>query len=199
MFIHRLICTPALLLSTLFPLAMYAQAPVAQGTILLREMQQVEDVWDAAITKRDQYGLENVLSPQVVDIAATGDVTTRNQDVAKLFVKDALPESLKQKVVDVRTLGDGARIVNGTYVMHWVASSGSPTSVDEKGVFTHVFQLANQRWICVNAQRTVVADEGPAAKTKNAAPRARSNAAEPFHIPLFYKGAQSSTPPTPKN
>ncbi len=173
---------------------------------VLREMQQVEDGWDAAITKRDQYALENVLSPQLVDVAATGDVSSRNQDVAKLFVKDALPASLKQTVLSVRTLGDNAKVVNGTYVMHWVAgsgaASGTPASIDEKGIFTQVFQLVNGRWICVNSQRTVVAEQLPTVKTKAAAPRAKSNAAEPFHIPLIYKGAQSaqpapSTPQTP--
>ena len=170
---------------------------------VLREMQQVEDSWDGAITKRDQYALENVLSPQLVDVAATGDVTTRDQDVAKLFVKDALPASLKQTVLNVRTIGDNAKVVNGTYVMHWVAGSGAPSgtpaSIDEKGIFTQVFQLVNGRWICVNSQRTVVAEQAPTVKTKAAAPRAKSNAAEPFHIPLIYKGAQPfpSTQSTP--
>ncbi len=174
-----------------------------RGEAVLREMQQVEDSWDAAITKRDQYALENVLSPQVVDVAATGDVSTRDQDVAKLFIKDALPAWLKQTVLNVRTIGDNAKVVNGTYVMHWTAGSGAPSgtpaSVDEKGIFTQVFQLVNGRWICVNSQRTVVAEQAPTVKTKAATPRAKSNAAEPFHIPLIYKGAQpaASTPATP--
>ena len=30
----------------------------------------------------DQYGLELVLSPLLVDVSATGDITTRNQQVA---------------------------------------------------------------------------------------------------------------------
>jgi hypothetical protein len=158
-------------------------------------MQQVEDAWDAAITRRDQYALENVLSPQLVDIAATGDVTTRNQDVSRLFVKDALPASLKQTVIDVRTPAEGLKIVNGTYVMHWVSTTGPATSIDEKGVFTHVFQLVNGHWLCINSQRTVVAELAPPSKVKSSAPKTKSNAAEPFHIPLIYKGAQSTQPP----
>ena len=185
----------------LVPLASPAQTSNIHAHAELLEMQQVEDVWDAAITKRDQYGLELVLSPKLVDIAATGDVTTRNQDVAKLFVKNSLPASLKQTVVDVRTLADRVKVVNGTYVMHWVAPAGSPSdtpgSVDEKGVFTHVFEQVGDHWVCVNSQRTVVAEQLPVAKVKSAAPRAKSNAAEPFHIPLVYKGAQSQQPAQP--
>jgi hypothetical protein len=54
-----------------------------------REMQQVEDRWNDAVTKRDQYGLELVLAPQFIGISASGDVTTRNQQIAQLLVKGA--------------------------------------------------------------------------------------------------------------
>jgi hypothetical protein len=164
---------------------------------ILVEMQKVEDAWDTALTKRDQYGLENVLSPQLVDIAATGDVTTRNQDIARLFVKDELPLSMTQKVISVRTLDDAFVLVNGTYTIRWPEPSGSatPGTVDEKGIFTQVFQAANGHWTCVSSQRTVVAEQMPQAKTRASAPRTKSNAAEPFHIPLIYKGAQSTQPP----
>ena len=42
-----------------------------------REMQQVEDHWSTAITKRDQYALELVLAPQYIGISASGDVATQ--------------------------------------------------------------------------------------------------------------------------
>ncbi len=70
-------------------------------------MQQVEDRWDDAITKRDQYQLELVLAPEFIGISATGDVTTRNQQIAQMFVKNAGPESMQQKVVSVRYVGGG--------------------------------------------------------------------------------------------
>jgi hypothetical protein len=53
-----------------------------------REMQQVEDRWAEAITKRDQYALELVLAPQFIGISASGDVVNRNQQIAHLFVKN---------------------------------------------------------------------------------------------------------------
>ena len=157
-----------------------------------REMQQVEDRWSAAVTKRDQFGLELVLAPEFIGISASGDVATRNQQIAHLLVKNAGPDSLEQKVVSVRFVGDVA-IVNGTYVMSWKGEKGP---VLEKGIFSHVFEHVRSNWLCLNSQRTVVAEEakGEAAKEK---PKAkRSDAELPMHIPLVYKGPDS-TKPTP--
>jgi hypothetical protein len=156
-----------------------------------KEMQQVEDRWNDAITKRDQYALELVLAPQFIGISATGDVTTRNQQIANLFVKNSLPESLEQKVVSVRFVGDVA-IVNGTYVMSWKTDKGP---VLEKGIFSHVFEHVRTNWLCLNSQRTVVAEDSKRAATP-AKPKAKStDAALPMHIPLVYKGPQSTQPP----
>ncbi len=157
------------------------------------EMQQVEDRWDTAVTKRDQYGLELVLAPQFIGISASGDVTTRNQQIAQLFAKNAEPDSLEQKVVSVRFVGEVA-IVNGTYVMTW---KGEKTPFEEKGIFSHVFEHVRGTWLCLNAQRTVVAEgsKGAAPGTKSKA--GRSGAELPLHIPLLYKGAGSSQQPPP--
>src|SRR5271156_939574 len=114
-----------------------------------REMQQVEDRWSDAVTKRDQYNLELVLAPQFIGISASGDVTTRNQQIAHLFVKNNGLESLEQKVVSVRFVGDVA-IVNGTYVMTW---KGEKAPVLEKGIFSHVFEHVRDNWLCLNSQR----------------------------------------------
>ena len=46
------------------------------------------------------------------------------------------PAHLDQRVITVRMLGDTA-VANGTYVLHHKARTGP---VDEKGVFTHVFE-----------------------------------------------------------
>ena len=190
----------ALLLALFVTQPLIGQKSAAgSGPAPVQEFQKIEDAWSAAINKRDQYAIENLLSPQLVDIAATGDVTTRNQDVAKLFTKDALPLSMSQKVISVRTLNEGFVLVSGTYTLRWPEPPGSSVqgTIDEKGVFTHVFQAVNGRWLCVNSQRTVVAEQMPQAKVKTTAPKAKSNAAEPFHIPLVYKGAQSTQPPPP--
>jgi ketosteroid isomerase-like protein len=151
-------------------------------------MQKLEDTWSAALAKRDQYGLELVLSPQFVNISADGDVRSRNQEIA--YVLNKFPDmiSLEQTVVSVRTLGDVA-LVNGTYVLRRRVN-GHP--VEEKGVFSHVFQRNRSNWQCINAQRTIVVEEAEG-KTKTTTAKT-SNAELPFHIPLFHKGAEPAPP-----
>jgi len=63
-------------------------------------------------------------------------------------------------------LGDIA-VANGTYVLHHKAGSAQ---VDEKGVFTHVFERARSGWLCINSQRTVLREDSNA-KTKKAVQR----------------------------
>ena len=143
----------------------------------IHDFQKLEDSWSTAINGRDQYGLELVLSPLFVDVSASGDVTTRNQQLADLISGEDKTLHLEQKVVTVRLLGDIA-VANGTYVLHHKIASGQ---VDEKGVFTHVFEKMRGGWVCINSQRTSVrAEAGGKAKKQ-------STAEMPFHIPLFTK------------
>src|SRR5579871_3156382 len=142
----------------------------------IQQFQKLEDSWSDAVNRRDQYGLENVLSPLFLDVAASGDISTRNQQVAYLLTTEDKSLHLEQKIVTVRMLGDTA-IANGTYVLHHRASSGP---VDEKGVFTHVFERAHNGWICMNSQRTVLREDGGRGKKQ-------SSAELPFHFPIFGK------------
>jgi ketosteroid isomerase-like protein len=170
-------------------------AQSADPSPAIAQMQQVEDSSDAAVTKRDQYALENLLARDYVGISAEGNVTTRTQQISHLFVAGAEPVSLTQKVIGARVIGDLA-VVNGTYVMEWQGANDQQ-KVAEKGVFTHIFRknsLGN--WQCINSQRTVVATEDER-KKKAATQTSKSNAALPLHIPLIYKGPQS-TKPAPK-
>ena len=146
------------------------------------QFQKIEDAWSDAVNKRDQYGLELVLSPLLVDVSASGDVTTRNQQVVRLINSDDKTLSLAQKVVTVRLLGDVA-VANGTYTLqHRV--NGQP--VDEKGVFTHVFERVHGGWLCVNSQRTVLLTDSNS-KDKQKQKKQSTTADEPFHIPFFTK------------
>ena len=144
----------------------------------LIEFQKVEDSWSATVNSRDQYGLELVLSPLYVDIASTGDVTTRNQQIAAIINGDDKTIHIEQRAITVRLLGDVA-VVNGTYTLHHKGATGP---VDEKGIFTHVFQRVHNSWLCINAQRTVLREDGPQTKTKK-----KTDAELPFHIPIFSK------------
>lgn len=143
----------------------------------IREFQKIEDSWSDAVNQRDQYALELVLSPLFVDVSASGDITTRNQQLAQLITGEDKTLHYAQRVITVRLLGDIA-VANGTYVMHHKANSGQ---VDEKGVFTHVFERLRGGWVCINSQRTVLREE------TNGKQKKQSTAEFPFHIPLFTK------------
>jgi hypothetical protein len=154
------------------------------------QFQKVEDQWSEAVAKRDQYGLENIMSPILVNISSDGEVTTRNQQIALLYEKSGpLPVSMEQRVVNVRILEDTA-LVDGTYVIKWKTNG---VVREERGIFTHVYQHArNNNWICVHSQRTAVVEKSDE-KQKTASKR--TNAELPFHIPLIYQGKQSTQPP----
>jgi ketosteroid isomerase-like protein len=145
----------------------------------IRQFQKIEDSWSTAMNERDQYALELVLSPLFVDVSATGDITTRNQQLAQLITGEDKTMHLEQRLITVRMLGDIA-VANGTYVLHHKVGSAQE---DQKGIFTHVFEKMRGGWVCVNSQRTVLREDAPNAKGKK-----RSDAEMPFHIPLFSKG-----------
>ncbi len=150
------------------------------------QFQKIEDAWSDAENRKDQYALELVLSPLLVDVSASGDITTRNQQVMQLMNNDDKTLNLDQKVITVRLLGDIA-VANGTYTLrHKVNGS----EVQEKGVFTHVFERVRNGWLCTNSQRTVLRTES------NAKAKKQSTAEEPFHIPFFSKGDKSTTTTT---
>jgi ketosteroid isomerase-like protein len=140
--------------------------------------QKIEDNWSDAVNRRDQYALELVLSPLFVDVSAQGDVSTRNQQVVQVISGQDKTVYLTQKVITVRLLGDIA-VANGTYTLHHRVNAAE---VDEKGVFTHVFERVRGGWLCINSQRTVLRQDN------NSKQRKPSTAEEPFHIPFFSKG-----------
>jgi len=155
-----------------------------------REMQQVEDRWADAVTKRDQYGLELVLAPQFIGISATGDVTTRNQ-ADRQPVRQGLRTGLPGAEGNKCALRGDVAIVNGTYVMSWKAEKGP---VLEKGIFSHVYEHVHNNWLCLNSQRTVVAEDTKRAAQEKPKSSKKSDAALPMHIPLVYKGPTAASP-----
>lgn len=161
--------------------ALAAQVPASQPAVTsadtpeVQQFQKLEDKWSEAVNERDQYGLELVLSPLFVDIAANGDISTRNQQLAQLITLEDKSLRLEQKVITVRMLGDIA-VANGTYQLHHKSTSAP---IDEKGVFTHVYQRTRAGWMCINSQRTVLREDTTGKAKK------QSNADMPFHFPLF--------------
>jgi hypothetical protein len=151
-------------------------------SLAIQEFQKIEDAWSNAINVRDQYSLELVLSPQFMDVSASGDITTRNQQLAQLIIGEDKTLHLEQKVITVRMMGDIA-VANGTYVMHHKVGSAQ---VDEKGVFIHVFERAHGGWLCINSQRTKLPED------TNPKHKKQSNDEMPFHIPFISRGDKGS-------
>jgi hypothetical protein len=152
----------------------------------IRDLQKVEDNWSNALNQRDQYGLELVLSPLFVNVAASGDISTRDQSIVALLNEQDKYAVTDMHVITVRMLGDVA-VANGTYSFTHRVNN---TPVVERGVFTHVFQKLHGNWVCMNAQRTVLRQDGPAGKPAKA--KAKSDAELGFHIPLFSKSDKAN-------
>ncbi len=148
----------------------------------VQQFQKIEDAWSTAVNQHDQYGLENVLSPLFMDVAANGDITTRNQQVVQVITTEDKSLWLSQKVITVRMLGDIA-VANGTYMLRHNLN-GKP--VEEKGVFTHVFERTHGGWMCINSQRTTLRQEMQGKQKKS------STAEEPFHIPFLSRSDKNS-------
>jgi ketosteroid isomerase-like protein len=181
------------------PAAVPAPAPEAANPVApavattegaaVTQFQKIEDSWSDAENRKDQYALELVLSPLLVDVSASGDITTRNQQLVQVMNSDDKSLNLQQRVITVRLLGDIA-VANGTYSLrHKVNGS----EVDEKGVFTHVFERVRNGWLCTNSQRT-----GLRTDVAGKASKKPSTAEEPFHIPFFSRGEKSTTTTTPQ-
>jgi ketosteroid isomerase-like protein len=185
-----LISGPHLLVRTLAQSA--AQSPAPQSSAMsaetpeIRELQKIEDSWATALNNRDQYGLELVLSPLYVSVSSTGEIATRNQQIVALINQEDKTASTDARVITVRMLGDVA-VANGTYSYTHKLNGGV---VEEKGVFTHVFQRVHGNWLCLNAQRTAISQAAP---SKSKAAKQKSQAELPFHIPIFSKGDKSDT------
>ena len=138
----------------------FAQEISASQAHLLTDQQmfqQIEDRWSEAVNRRDQYALELVLSPELIDISATGTVTTRDQQIAMLLQKHSEPALLDQRVVNVRSVGEIA-IVIGNYVEH---PRKKEKVVRRSGMFTHIYRKFHGRWSCISAQHTAIGDPSP--------------------------------------
>lgn len=152
-------------------------AATTTDTSEIAQFQKIEDNWSSAVNTHDQYALELVLSPLFVDISATGDITTRNQQLAWVINGEDKSTRLEQRAITVRMLGDTA-IVNGSYTLRHKGGAGP---AEERGIFTHVFTRQRNGWLCINSQRTVLREDTPGKKKRS------SEAEQPFHIPLLTK------------
>lgn len=161
-------------------------AAASTGTAEIGAFQSIEDKWSQAENKHDQFGLDLVLSPVLVNVAENGDVTTRNQQIVKTITNSDKLYFLSQKVIAVRMLGDVA-VVSGTYLLRH--HDANDKLVTDKGVFTHVYQRQRGDWMCVNAQRTLVSENSD---SKNGREKDTKSSDAGFHLPFFGKSDKNS-------
>lgn len=157
-------------------------AAASTGSAEVQQFQAIEDKWSQAENEHNQYGLDLILSPLLVNVAENGDITTHDQLVVQALTNSDRAYFLSQKVIAVRMLGDIA-VVNGTYLLRHHLND---KLVTDNGVFTHVFERQRGGWMCVNAQRTMVAENPGSGNGKGK--HKKSSAPElGFHVPFFGK------------
>src|SRR6185437_12762485 len=156
-----LIC-PVALAQGAVPTSAAVPSAASTNSAQVGTFQEIENKWSEAENKHDQFGLDLVLSPLLVNVAENGDITTHDQQVAQALNNSDKLYCLSQKVVTVRMLGDIA-VVNGTYMLRHHAGQ---KLVTDRGVFTHVFERQHGNWKCINAQRTRVAELDPNKKAQ---------------------------------
>ncbi len=178
-----LICPVAFAQGAVPTSAAVPSAAASTNSAQVRTFQEIENKWSEAENKHDQFALDLVLSPLLVNVAENGDITTHNQQVVQALNNSDKLYYLSQKVVTVRMLGDIA-VVNGTYMLrHHV----NQKLVTDQGVFTHVFERQHDSWKCINAQRTRVTELAPGKKVQ-AEKKDSSAENSSFHIPFFNHG-----------
>lgn len=163
---------PLWLASALTILAVALLSPALQAqqntqpTSPVATFQKIEDQWSTSLAKQDQFTLEAILVPSFTDISSSGEVTTRDQQVAAMF-ETGTPrvQTIQQKVENVRIIEDVA-IVDGTYA---ITTKLNGIQRAEQGVFTHIYQRTHGTWLCVQSQRTAYpaqADNGKKPRKK---------------------------------
>jgi ketosteroid isomerase-like protein len=146
------------------------------------KIKAIETSWAEALVKKDQYALDLALAPTYVGISATGEVTTKNQQIAHLFTPNYGVLGYDETITSIRVQGDTA-VAQGTYTLRrrW----GNDVQ-EERGIFTHVYQRVRDTWQCINGQMTVVAQ-------KIAPPRAAEKKDSLFRNPFAKKKPQGSS------
>ena len=138
-----------------------SQSGSAVSNEVVQGFQNLENTWSQAVDHRDQYALELVLAPDFLNVGSDGEITTRNLQIAQLLRKHGeTPPSTRQRVVNVRDYRD-ITIVVGTFIEE---SRDGKQTLEQAGVFTHVYQQVHGKWRCVSAHWT---DLQPAPETRN--------------------------------
>lgn len=172
---------------------LYGQADAASETLspaTMEAFQKIENRWTKAINEHDQYDLEFLLAPEMLDISSAGQLTTRNQQIANILGKNSESLSVQARVGNVRVFGDVA-IVIGTYIEQGRIKN---KPLQHTGIFTHVYYRARNHWVCISAQQTAIAEpiESKGRGSKGSRNRGRPPA---ISLPLPNQGSGGRNDP----
>jgi hypothetical protein len=178
-----LCATPALSQTSAAPDATGTASPTDSPDVA--SLRQVETDWANGLAKRDQFAVDLALAPNYVGISGTGEVLTKNETIASLYVKDLAPDDYKETITSIRPLTD-VGIVQGTYRL-------TLKGEEQRGIFTHVYLRTRSTWQCVNSQRTIVVEKAVEHETADAKKKNELG----LKMPFFGKKKNGTAPDTP--
>ena len=99
-------CSMAVAQNAAPPAASVVSTATTTNPAEIHQFQTIEDKWSTAENQHDQYGLDLVLSPLLVNVGEKGNITTHDQQIVQAITNEDKMFYLAQKVVAVRMLGD---------------------------------------------------------------------------------------------
>ena len=111
--------------------------------------------WSTALLKKDAAILERIWAPDFVEIAPSGERSTKADGIAALKTGKGQPTLSELASIDVRVYGGGTVAVDiGDYREAGKDKDGKP--YDRRSRFTNVWVLKDGAWRCVSAHASVL-------------------------------------------
>jgi len=126
----------------------------AQDDAVLKELSRLEDVWAAAIAKKDGAALDRLLSPRFLSMSDDGRVLDKAAAVQDLSSDKDSYVSVSNSGYKAQIMGDTAIIV-GIFTAVVKAAGGNET---RRWAWTDTWmKQPNGQWLCIASQSTRLA------------------------------------------
>jgi ketosteroid isomerase-like protein len=126
----------------------------AQDDAVLKELSRLEDIWAAAIAKKDGAALDRLLSPRFLSMSDDGRVLDKAAAVQDLSTDKDSYVSTSNSGYKAQVFGDTAIIV-GTFTAVVKTAAGNET---RRWTWTDTWmKQPNGQWLCIASQATRLA------------------------------------------
>ena len=126
-----------------------------QEAAIAARIKELSMQWSTAILKKDAVILERIWAPDFVDVAPSGERSTKADGIAALKTGKGQPNLSELTSIDVRVYGGGTVAVDiGDYHEAGKDKDGKP--YDRRSRFTNVWVLQDGNWRCVSAHASVL-------------------------------------------